>query len=330
MNKATNNIVVIIPTLNEEKFIERCLLSVQNQTYFSDACEVLVVDGGSKDHTREIVQVISSSYPNIRLIDNPHRYQSAAFNIGVKESKGKYIIRMDAHAQYEQHYIERCIQLLEEHEDYGNVGGQCKIIPQNNHLVAQANALLNHLRFGIGGADFRVGTKAKEVDSVPFGAFRREVIEHVGGMRADLARGEDNEYNSRIRQAGYKVWFDPQIQSYYYARATISSSMRQMYLNGKSIGNLVYVDPRAIGLRHLVPFCFVIAMIIGIVAAFFSVWGKWALFALLAIYFIAAFIADISACRAYGWKFFFILPLLFFLVHCSYGIGTIIGLLNIK
>lgn len=327
-HQPTYNVAIIIPTLNEEHFITRCLESVLGQTYPTDKMDIMVVDGGSTDNTCAIVREMSSRCANIRLLDNPNRYQSAAFNIGVQASDAPYIIRMDAHATYGSHYIERCVKLLADHTEYGNVGGTLDVLPQNDSLIARANALLNQLKFGIGGAAFRMGATAQAVDTVPFGAFRRQVVEQIGGMREDLARGEDNEYNTRIRKAGYTVWLDPNIRSTYYARATWSSSCKQMYSNGVSIGNLVYIDRNAIGLRHLVPLAFVLALILSLIAACLTSYGWYAFGFIVGAYTLAAIVADIDACSKHGWEYVLILPPLFFSVHVSYGIGTLIGLVR--
>lgn len=329
-NQPKYNVAVIIPTYNEELFVERCVASALGQTYPLAEMDILVVDGGSTDRTCDIVRSLSMTHPNIRLLNNPKRQRSAAFNIGVGQSDAPFIICMDAHATYDARYVERCVELLKAHPEYGNVGGVCEIMPQNDSLIARANALLNHLRFGIGGAAFRVGTKAEAVDSVPFGAFRREVVDEVGGMREDVGRAEDNDYNARIRKAGYLVWLDPAIRSSYYARATWGSSCRQMYGNGVAIGNLFYIDPQAIGLRHLVPLMFVLALLVTAVAACFTVYGLYALTAIFGAYMLAALTADIAACCRYGWNYVFVLPPLFLSVHLSYGVGTLVGLVKRK
>ena len=202
------------------------------------------------------------------------------------------------------------------------------VLPQNDSLIARANALLNQLKFGIGGAAFRMGATAQAVDTVPFGAFHRHVVEQIGGMREDLARGEDNEYNTRIRKAGYTVWLDPNIRSTYYARATWSSSCKQMFDNGVSIGVLAHIDRQAIGLRHLVPLAFVVAIAISLVTACVTCYGWYLTGIIMGAYIAAALIADINACRKHGWEYVFILPPLFFSIHISYGIGTLIGLVK--
>lgn len=317
---------VVIPTLNEEKFIARCLDSVIDQSYPFVEMDVMVVDGGSKDRTREIVEEYGRTYKNIRFIHNPGRIQSIAFNIGVKNSEAPYIVRLDAHALYNKDYIEMCVKGLVADSERGNVGGRCIILPFNDSLWAKANAILNYSRFGIGGSAFRVGLKPDYVDSVPFGCFPRRVFNKVGGMREDLSRGEDNEYNSRIRKAGYKVYFDPHIISSYYARPTLKASCRQMYANGESIGHLFYVDRESIGLRHLVPLLFVLGIMFGFLLSWIHVYFAYALAAGLGLYFACDLGASFIAAKEHGWKYFFPLFLMFFCVHISYGWGTIVGM----
>lgn len=320
-------VAIIIPTLNEEKFLSRCLDSVITQSFPFDEMDIMVVDGGSKDKTREIVNDYHQHYVNIRLIDNPGKIQAIAFNIGVKNSIAPYIVRLDAHAYYKPYYIEGCIKGLKENSKRGNVGGQWDIQPQNDSLWATTNAILNYSNFGIGGATYRIGAEAGNVDTVPFGAFPRKMIEEIGGMREDLPRGEDNEYNSRIKKAGYDIYFDPRIECIYYARPTFKASCKQMFSNGESIGHLLYVDRESIGLRHLVPLLFVIGIIVGVIGAFFFKPVLYTLLGGIYLYILCDLVASIIAANKKGWKYCIPLFIMFFCVHISYGLGTIKGLL---
>ena len=321
-------VAIVIPTLNEEKFLSRCLDSVIAQTYPFEEMDVMVVDGGSKDNTRKIVDDYHQRYDNIRLIDNPGKIQSIAFNIGVKNSSAPYIVRLDAHAFYKPYYIEGCVKGVEENPKRGNVGGQWDIQPQNDSLWATTNAILNYSKFGIGGATYRIGAEAGNVDTVPFGAFPRRMIKEIGGMREDLPRGEDNEFNSRIKKAGYDIYFDPRIECIYYARPTFRASCKQMFANGESIGYLFYVDRDSIGIRHLIPLLFVLGIVLGVIASFIYRPFAYLLYAGLLLYFICDLIASIAASRKHGWKYCLPLFVLFFSVHVSYGVGTIKGLIT--
>ncbi len=320
-------VAIVIPTLNEEHFISRCLNSIIKQTYEFEKMDVMIIDGGSKDKTKDIVAEYQKSHQNIRFIENKKKIQSVAFNIGFKKSTAPYIIRLDAHAEYDSKYISLCIENLKQDEKRGNVGGRCNILPFNQSLWAQTNAILNHSRFGIGGAAFRVSNEAHNTDSVPFGAFPRKIIEKIGGMREDLPRGEDNEYNSRIRKAGYKIFFDPNIISSYFARPTLGASCKQMYANGNSIGYLYYIDREAIGIRHLVPLLFVVSGLFSIIIS--VLWSPFCYVFCggLALYLIADAIASIMGAKD-NVKCTLPLFILFFCVHVSYGMGTIAGLIK--
>ena len=322
------SVAIIIPTLNEEKFISRCLDSVIAQTYPFEEMDVMVVDGGSGDRTKEIVGEYQQRYPNVRLINNPGKIQSIAFNIGGDNSTAPYIVRLDAHAFYLFYYIEGCVKGLKENDKRGNVGGLWDIQPQNTSLWATTNAILNYSKFGIGGATYRIGAEAGNVDTVPFGSFPRTMIEKIGGMREDLPRGEDNEYNSRIKKAGYSIYFDPRIVCIYYARPTLNASCKQMFANGESIGHLFYVDRESIGLRHLIPLLFVLGIIIGGICSIFFKPIKYVFLAGLALYLTCDLIASIVAAKKHGWKYCLPLFVMFLCVHISYGLGTIKGIIN--
>ena len=112
---------LIIPTLNEEQYLEQTIFSLISNDYPSNKFEILIVDGLSKDNTLNIAQRLAKQFSNIRIISNPKIYQSAALNIGVKESKGDFIIRADAHAIYDKNYISCSIDLLQKSE-FENVG----------------------------------------------------------------------------------------------------------------------------------------------------------------------------------------------------------------
>ncbi|MGN0235341.1 MAG: glycosyltransferase family 2 protein [Paludibacteraceae bacterium] len=325
-----SNVAIIIPALNEERFIAACLDSVLQQTYLLDKMDIMVVDGGSTDKTTTIVEQYHRQYGNIRLLRNGRKIQSVAFNIGVDNSTAPYIVRLDAHATYNKEYVALCIDALQADSKRGNAGGRSIIQAQNDSLWAVCNQILNYSKFGIGGAAFRVGNQAGNVDTVPFGAFPRTMIDKIGGMREDLPRGEDNEYNSRIRKAGYDIYYNPEIKIYYYARPTLRSSCRQMFANGESIGHLLYIDKDAIGLRHLVPLFFVLGLLLGPLLAF--LWKPFLYPWLVGVfaYLSCDIVASVQATYTRGLKYTLPLCWLFPCVHVSYGIGTIKGILMHK
>ena len=178
----------IIPCLNEERFISECLNSILNNDYPKDKLEILVVDGMSKDRSREIVKKKqTSNYQfQVQLLDNPRIVTPAAMNIGIENAKGEIVIKMDAHSLYAKDYISKCVEhLIKSGAD--NVGGVLKSIPAKDTPVAKAISLsLSHF-FGAGGSYFRTGSKEpREVDTVAFGCYWKKISRSLssttGGM----------------------------------------------------------------------------------------------------------------------------------------------------
>lgn len=321
------DVTLIIPTLNEENHIERCINSLINQSYPFEKTKVLVVDGGSSDNTKNILDKLTSKYKNIRYLCNTKRIQSVAFNIGVENSSSPFVIRLDAHAVYNKDYIKYIIEGLQD-KTYGNVGGRWEMMSQSKTIIGESNAIINQMRFAIGGADFRVNDERKEVETVPFGGFRRDVIEEIGEMNPNLPRGEDNEYNRRILDRGYKILFDPRIVATYYARPDLNSMLKQMYSNGFSIGVLMHCCSSAVSKRHLVPLLFFISIIGLLVGGFFLKWLWWLLLAELTVYFCFNLLFSIQEAKKFGWKYLSVLPWEVFLIHLLYGFGTFLGLIR--
>ena len=172
------NISIIIPVYNEEKYIERCLDSVVAQTYPKENTEVLIVDGMSTDRTREKVQAYCDKL-NIKILDNQKRIVTYALNLAIENATGDYIIRLDAHAEFENDYVEKCVNYLDT-TDADNVGGVAETVGLGK--VGKINAEILSSKFGVGNSHFRTDGESGYVDTVPFGAFRKEVFETTSTM----------------------------------------------------------------------------------------------------------------------------------------------------
>lgn len=172
------------------------------------------------------------------------------------------------------------------------------------------------------------------MNSMFHAAYRREIFDEVGGFNEKLGRTEDNELHYRMRQAGYRFCYDPEILSYQHVRNTFGGMMKQKYGNGYWIGRTVKVCPKCLEIYHFVPFAFVLGILITTVLCFFHFpWlaiAMWGLYWLLAV--VMAVTGIIGDCRQ-GKRFsvsHLLLPVLFFLLHVAYGIGTLIGLCTPK
>ncbi|MBQ4153936.1 MAG: glycosyltransferase family 2 protein [Clostridia bacterium] len=326
LNETSNRtafVSVVMPLYNEEKYIERCILSLVNQTYPVEKMEWLLVDGGSTDKTVDIIKKYQDKYP-IKLLKNEKKLVTYALNIGVEKSSGDYIIRLDAHAEYPTDYIEKCIYYLET-TDADNVGGIVET--KGEGYVGQINAQILSSKFGVGDSGFRTNAQSGYVDTVPFGAFRKEIFDKIGLFNPELPRSEDNDFNSRIRASGGKVFLANDIVSTYYCRDTIFGLLSQSIKNGNALFLTLKKNPKAMSIRHYIPFLFFLSLIVMPILSLFS-----KMFMILFMVELFLYLAlDLYFCL-FDKKVKFA-PLKFILYpmfHCTYGLGSFLGLLGIK
>ncbi|MDN4861147.1 glycosyltransferase family 2 protein [Priestia aryabhattai] len=315
---------VVMPVYNEERYIENCILSLLKQDFSQVSMEWIFVDGCSKDKTKEIIKKYQKKYPKlIKLYDNPHKTVPYAMNIGISSAIGIYIIRLDAHAEYENDYISKCVFYLN-NTDAENVGGVAET--KSRGFVGKAIALMLSSKFGVGNSEFRTNGKSGYVDTVPFGAFRREVFQKYGLYDERLTRNQDNEMNYRIRKNGGKIYMADDIRLSYYCRDSIKGITDMAFKNGKWNIITSRMCPGAMGLRHFIPFFFLLSLLIMPILAYFVPVVGWLFVAELALYGLLDVI--FSAKQASSFKFLPILLCLFPIFHVSYGLGSLVGLIK--
>ncbi|MGN1255796.1 MAG: glycosyltransferase family 2 protein [Bacteroidaceae bacterium] len=319
---------VIVPIYQEEKYIAKCIDSMLNQDYPKDDLEIILVDGMSKDRTREIVATYTAQYPFIRLIDNPERIAPCAMNRGIKEAKGDVIIRLDAHVYYPKNYFSLLVEKLNELPEAENVGALCNTLPVNDSLVAQSIAAVLSSSFGMGNSHFRVGAdKEMEVDTVPFGCFHRSIFDKVGLYDEELVRNQDDELNARIIKAGGKIYLIPQLVCEYYARDTAKKVYKMFYQYGvfKPLVNKKLGSPATV--RQFFPLCFVAGLLVGPIVCVFLPVLWWAYFAVILIWVMLATFFSLKDSK--NLKRILIQNWIYFVVHFGYGWGYIVGIYKI-
>lgn len=322
---------LIIPTYNEEKYIQNCINSLLRNTYPSDLVEIIVVDGMSTDKTVTIVKEIASKHSNIIVIENPRKIAPVAMNLGIKRAKGDIILRIDAHADYQEDYIEQCVYLLEKYNAW-NVGGCIDTKPSGKGIVSKSIALALSHKFGVGNSAFRTIKQEMEVDTVPFGAFPKYVFDQVGLYNEKLVRNQDIELNSRIRKNGGKIILSPKIRCSYYARENYKGLWNQNYNNGKWNIFTQSIASYALSIRHFVPLFFVLSLLLGVLLIPFSVnLGLFLLATTLIPYLVLSlFYSGKIAIKEMDFRLLFVQPVTFLVLHFSYGFGSIIGLIKVK
>lgn len=321
-------ITFCVVALNEEKTVGRLLENLLEQTYSHKDIEVILVDGQSADRTKEIFLDFQAShtgeFDRVLVLDNPGRTLPCGWNVVLANYTGDAVVRLDAHAEIPADFLEKNVAHLESGE-YVCGGYRPNIIdedtPWKSTLLAAESSV-----FGSSIADFRRNGTDRQVDSVFHGAYRREVFDRVGLYNESLRRTEDNDMHYRIRRAGFAIWFHPDIISYQHTRNTLRSMLRQKYQNGYWIARTLFVTPGSISWFYLVPALFVLGILFTGVLAGLGVWQLgallWGLYALFAVVTAGiALIADPGRNILY-----LLLPLLFLLIHLSYGAGTLVGL----
>ena len=249
---------VICPVRNEELHIGSMLQTIASQELPpSVSLEVIVVDGDSTDGTVDVVRRFGEDHPTLelRLLHNPRRTVPYSLNAGLATARGRVVIRIDGHCSVPPGYITRCLQLLEE------TGADCvggRVAAEGTTPWGRAIAAAQSSRFGVGGVAFRsADAEPGEVDTLAFGAYRREVFERIGTFDVELTRNQDEEFNYRLRAGGGRIWLDPSLVFRYHNRSTLRGLWRQ-YLEYGKYKVLVYRKLRSVPrLRHAAPLALV-------------------------------------------------------------------------
>lgn len=323
MNEIT--VSVVMPIYNEEKYIKSCVESLLTQDYPRNKMEWIFVDGISTDKTKEILSEYQDMYPDlIRVFDNVNKTVPYAMNIGIAQSRGKYIVRLDAHAEYAADYISKCAFYLDT-TDADNVGGVAET--KSRGKIGKTIALMLSSKFGVGNSQFRTNGSSGYVDTVPFGAFRREVFTKYGGYDERLTRNQDNEMNFRIRKNGGKIYMSQDIKLAYYCRDTVSGIAKMARTNGKWNVITMKLCPGSMGIRHFVPLALVLSLLFLGTGSIFLGIARLLLALELLLYIFLDVVFSIKQAR--GIKDFFRLMYLFPLFHISYGFGSLCGLMGL-
>lgn len=324
-------ISVICPIYNEEKYIADFLESLLNQDYSKDSLEVILVDGMSKDRTRDIISQYAEKYSFLKLVDNPQQTVPYAMNNGINNSKGDIIIRLDAHAEYPPNYFTILETKLKELEGAENVGGICITLPCNDSVTAISIAECLSNKFGMGNSYFRVGAKnVMSVDTVPFGCFRKSLFDKIGLYDTDMIRNQDDELNGRIIKNGGKIYLLPDVKIKYFARDKISKVRKMFYQYGlyKPLGNKKLGSPTTV--RQFFPLLFVIGLVFGLILSIvFPILWPFYLAVIVLHLFIGGREGLRSAEKTNRVGCCFMMPYIFLNMHICYGLGYLKGIYNL-
>jgi succinoglycan biosynthesis protein ExoA len=312
---------IIIPCYNEQATIRLLLEAIYTQTYPRTAMEVILVDGMSTDGTRDEIAAFQCEHSElpIKIVDNPERFIPAGLNRGIYTASGQILIRLDGHAVPTREYVECCVRDLG--AGFGdNVGGVWVIHPARAGAIPRGIATAASHPLGVGDARYRYTERAQSVDTVPFFAFRRELIDRIGKFDESLLTNEDYEFNVRVRQSGGTVWLDPAIRSTYYARPTLSALARQYWRYGYWKGRMLLRYPHTLRWRQALPPIFTASLIGLTMLAIVLPEVRWLLAGEIAVYSLVLLAAGAWAALKQRYTALLLsLPLAIATMHLSWG-----------
>jgi glycosyltransferase involved in cell wall biosynthesis len=325
-----DKVSIIIPCYNERSTIDLLLDSLSDQTYPQTDMEVVIADGGSTDGTQDIIHHWAGDHPElkIKLVNNHARTIPSGLNTAIRASSGEIIVRLDAHSKPNRDYVQRVVTALE--EDRGdNVGGVWDIQPGSDHWIARSIAAAAGHPIGVGDALYRYTGKAAYVDTVPFGAFKRDLLERVGMFDETLLTNEDYEFNVRIRKDGGKIWLDPDIRSVYYARKNLKELSQQYWRYGFWKQQMLRRYPETLRLRQALPPLFIITLLLLLLLSPFFTLAFFTLLGIVAAYIMVLFLAGVQlSLKNKDLPMLLGVPLSIACMHFSWGSGFLWGIIR--
>lgn len=299
---------VVIPVYNEARHIGACLDALRQQTLPAAEFEVIVVDGGSTDETRALVQQARGwNDGRLRVLDNPRRTTASGLNLGLAAARGEIIARVDGHSVVPPEYLAELCATLADPAVWA-AGAAVTNADPSPRAVSVWAAFTS--RFGCGGSPYRQPGAVREVDSVQAAAYRREVFDRVGRFDEAMLYAEDDEFNYRVRQAGGRIVLRGDLTFGYFPRTTYAGLARQLYQYGRGRVRMLRKTGQRPRLKHLLPVGWLLLQPLVLVTPLSLLWlAGWSCYLVLLV------LADpprlLPALRIY--------PLL----HFSYGAGML-------
>ena len=314
----------ILPIRNEAKLISKTVNSILNQKFNDRRFEIIISDGESNDGTKQIIEKLGKKHKEIKVINNPEKISASGFNKALTICTGDIIIRVDGHVILDENYLENYYAVIKK-VDADCIGG--KTIHVGLGLIGKSISLAQSSKFGVGGALFRENVKiGTYVDTLAFGVYKRELFQEFNGYDEELKKNQDDEFNFRIIQNDKKIWLDPSILSYYFTRNSYIKLFAQYFQYGFFKVRVMQKRRGIASWRHIVPGGFCLSLIFSVIIFLI----KKELMFLVSLFFVYSFTNLIATVFEFLRKpkhilSVLMLPLTFFILHISYGIGFLCG-----
>ena len=318
---------VVIPVYNEESFIANLLDELLELNYPEALIEFLVVDGRSKDKTKEIIQSYEEKHPRIRLVDNPGRIVSSGLNIALDQARGEIIVRMDGHCEYPRDYILQVVGLISANQA-DNVGGV--LVPSGKNFTSRAIAAAYHSPIGVGTGlrGYQDESELKEVDTVHGGCWRKERLKEIGGFDEEMVRNQDDELNFRITKLGGRILQNRGLKCTYWVRDSFQKLFMQFAQYGYWKVKVVQKHPMQSSFRHYIPVLFVAGVVCGAVLSCLVPLFLWVYLLGLGLYASCISLIGLFQAFEFGIRLWPGITFSLLIMHLAYGWGFLMGLLK--
>lgn len=317
-------VAVIIPVRNEEKYISKCIDSIIAQTYPRELIEIILIDGMSTDNTLSIIEKYIQEYREVKVFYNEKKITPISMNIGISNSKSDIVIILGAHSFIDKNFIKNNVRnLIDKKADAS--GGIVKFIHES--FLSKCIGIATSCPFGVGNALYRYSKEEKYVDTVPFAAYKKSLLDKIGYFDEELVRNQDDELNFRVTESGGKILLSPDIISNYFSRSSLKKLWRQFYQYGYWKVRVIQKHNKPAALRHLIPVIFVLSMIFSLLIGIILKPALFIFFSIILSYGFVNIIFSTKLSVQNGLKCFAYLLLIFPILHISYGIGFLQGII---
>lgn len=315
---------VVVPCRNEEKHIRLCLKAILENDYGVDSIEIIVIDGLSTDNSLQQIEEVQKDHPEseIKIISNERMITPVSFNLGIKASKGEYILIVGSRHILSKNYISACLKILEDYPHIGCVGsvGDLVFDSINSEMIAYATST----PFGV-GPSFRTQSDVF-VDTVGIPFYRRKIFDQVGYFDENLVRNQDDELNYRVRKNGYEIFITSKTTIKYFVRTKFKDLFKQYFQYGYW---KVFVNRKhktITTFRQVVPFLFILFLISGLIASILIKYFFMFYLSIMLFYFFTGLFFSTKKTR----RFSLISKIMytFIILHFSYGTGYLNGIID--
>lgn len=319
-----NKISVVIPCRNEEKNIENCVRSIYESNYDLEKIEVLVVDGMSEDNTRSILETLQKEFSSLKVIDNPHKLTPYAFNLGVINSTGSLVQIVGSRNVLDKNYLKENVKILLSKTEVACVGGN--YIHQCETKISKYITWAMESKFGVGSSNYRTLNKSSYVDTVGVPMYRKEIFDSFGLFDERLTRNQDDDFNYRLTQAGKKIFYNHEVNVWYYVRGDFKKLFKQFMQYGYWKVFVSKKHKSLTTLRQIVPSLFILFLILVPLLIPFFPFFKIIYTFTLSLYLVLGFLSGLQ----YTKNVLELFPYLYaiFILHTSYGLGFLLGVID--